>query len=131
MLDQLGRLTRGHAARTERLWRVLWHCYFDPQAPSQLEIAALLGISDSSVSDYRRKLEAELRGLPLCPEQLPAFSEELDEQLRWRLSLPEGQRALQREAAAFWQEYQPSSLAQLQRATNRTAERAADPAVVF
>jgi hypothetical protein len=88
-LDHLGMLMRANVQRTERLWRVLWHCYFDPAEPSQLEIAEMVGISDSSVSDYRRKLEAEMRKLDFAPEQLRCFAEELDEQLRWRLSLPE------------------------------------------
>ncbi len=88
-LDQLGLQMRSNQRRTERLWRVLWHCYFDPEEPSQIEIAEMVGISDSSVSDYRRKLEAELRKLDFAQEQMRSFAEELDEQLRWRLSLPE------------------------------------------
>lgn len=88
-LDRLSQLTRSNPQRTERLWRVLWHCYFDPEEPSQLEIAEMVGISDSSVSDYRRKIETEMRNLNFSPEQLGSFAEELDEQLRWRLSLPE------------------------------------------
>jgi hypothetical protein len=88
-LDHLSLLVRSNPRRTERLWLVLWHCYFDPAEPSQLEIAEIVGISDSSVSDYRRKLEAEMRKLDFAPEQLRSFAEELDEQLRWRLSLPE------------------------------------------
>lgn len=89
LLDRLSQITRSNTQRTERLWRVLWHCYFDSQEPSQLEIAEMVGISDSSVSDYRRKIEVEMRNLNFSPEQLGSFAEELDEQLRWRLSLPE------------------------------------------
>lgn len=89
LLDRLSKITRSNTQRTERLWRVLWHCYFDSQEPSQLEIAEMVGISDSSVSDYRRKIEIEMRSLNFSPEQLGSFAEELDEQLRWRLSLPE------------------------------------------
>lgn len=88
-LDQLSLLNRSNAQRTERFWRVLWHCYFDPEEPSQLEIAELVGISDSSVSDYRRKIETEMRKLRFAQEYLRCFADELDEQLRWRLSLPE------------------------------------------
>ena len=88
-LNNLGLLVRSNPRRTERLWRVLWHCYFDPEEPSQLEIAEMVGISDSSVSDYRRKLESEMRKLEFAPEQLRCFAEELDEQLRWRLSISE------------------------------------------
>jgi hypothetical protein len=88
-LDHLSLLVRSNPRRTERLWLVLWHCFFDPAEPSQLEIAEMVGLSDSSVSDYRRKLEAEMRKLDFAPEQLRFFAEELDEQLRWRLSIPE------------------------------------------
>lgn len=88
-LDRLSLLTRSNPQRTERLWRVLWHCYFDSEEPSQLEIAERVGLSDSSVSDYRRKIEIEMRNLNFSPEQLGSFAEELDDQLRWRLSLPE------------------------------------------
>lgn len=87
-LDGLLRATRSNWVRTERMWRVLWHCFFDPAEPSQLLIAELVGISDSSVSDYRRKLEAELRKLKLTADQMRHFTEELREQLHWRLSLP-------------------------------------------
>lgn len=88
-LDKLGSLTRFNTQRTERLWRVLWHCYFDTEEPSQMEIAEMVGISDSSVSDYRRKIESEMRLLSFSPEQMSSFAEELNEQLHWRLSLPE------------------------------------------
>mgnify|MGYP002784169714 CR=1 FL=1 len=88
-LDRLSNLTRSNPQRTERLWRVLWHCYFDADEPSQMEIAEMVGISDSSVSDYRRKIEQEMRSLRFSPEQMSSFAEELNEQLHWRLSLPE------------------------------------------
>jgi hypothetical protein len=84
-LDRLGRLTRSHHQRTERFWRVLWHCYFDPAEPSQLSIAEMVGISDSSVSDYRRRIEGEMRKLGFAPDQLRFFAEELEEQLQQRL----------------------------------------------
>jgi hypothetical protein len=90
-LNRLSLMARSNPQRTERLWRVLWHCFLDSDEPSQVEIAEIIGLSDSSVSDYRRKIEAELRKLDFTPEQLRCFAEELDEQLQWRLSLLEGQ----------------------------------------
>jgi hypothetical protein len=77
--------TRKNAVRTERLWRVLWHCYFDPAEPTQMAIAEMLGISDSSIGDYRRKLEAEMRCLNLSFSQITHFSEALRQELRHRL----------------------------------------------
>jgi hypothetical protein len=86
-LNRLGLVVRSNPRRTERLWRVLWHCFLDPDEPTQLEIADMVGLSDSSVSDYRRKIETELRKLNFTPEQVRAFAEELDEQLKWQLPL--------------------------------------------
>lgn len=85
-LNRLSYLTRSNPVRTERFWRILWHCYFDSNEPSQLEIAERLGMSDSSVSDYRRRIEGEMRHLCFAPEHLSVFAEELREQLQRRLS---------------------------------------------
>jgi hypothetical protein len=113
-LDRLGLLVRSNPQRTERLWRVLWHCFLDADEPSQLEIAEMVGISDSSVSDYRRKIEAEMRKLDITPEQLPSFAEELDEQLHWRLSLPDRQRLdLEFDADPLWIKFDYPSLAKI------------------
>ena len=63
--------------RYTRLLTTLWHCYYDPQGPSQLEIARLLGVSDSLVSDNRRLIEHELKKLKLSVEDGAVFSESL------------------------------------------------------
>ena len=84
-LARLHASTKENAVRTERLWRVLWHCYFDPTEPSQLAIAGMVGVSDSSVGDYRRKLESEMRRLSLSFAQVAHFSEALRAELRKRL----------------------------------------------
>ncbi|NOT63184.1 MAG: hypothetical protein HOP19_23490, partial [Acidobacteria bacterium] len=68
-----------------RLCRVLWHCYFDPTEPSQLAIAELVGVSDSSVGDYRRKVEYEMRQMRLSFAQVAHFTDALREELRVRL----------------------------------------------
>lgn len=120
-LDRLDLMTRSHSQRTERFWRVLWHCYFDPDEPSQLEIAEKVGISDSSVSDYRRKIELEMRKLTFAPEQLRVFAEELDEQLRWRLSLPETDLSPRHEADAVWAEYECATIAKFESAPTAPA----------
>ncbi|MFN7949244.1 MAG: hypothetical protein U0Z53_28070 [Blastocatellia bacterium] len=116
-LDRLSRLTRSHDQRTERFWRVLWHCYFDPAEPSQLSIAEMVGISDSSVSDYRRRIESEMRKLGFEPEQLRYFAEELDEQLRLRLKqISKRREQLRAEKAArpVWPAYSFNSLASIE-----------------
>lgn len=50
----------------ERILGVLWHCYLSPEHPTQMAAAARLGVSDSLVSDYRRRIEGALRSLPLA-----------------------------------------------------------------
>ena len=45
---------------------VLWYCYLGPKRYTQLEVAAVLGVSDSLVSEYRRRIEGELRALSLA-----------------------------------------------------------------
>ncbi|MGI8655328.1 MAG: hypothetical protein ACR2LC_08935, partial [Pyrinomonadaceae bacterium] len=50
-----------------------------------LEVAATLGVSDSLVSDYRRRIEAELRALSFV---------EIEEARRFECALREHVRAL-------------------------------------
>jgi hypothetical protein len=88
-LDRLRSLARFQHQRTERYWRILWHSYFDPSEPSQLSIAEKVGLSDSSVSDYRRRIESELSKLGFAQEQVSTFADELDKLLRIRLSVNE------------------------------------------
>jgi hypothetical protein len=85
-LVRLAALVRDHPIRRDRFWRILWHVYFDPTRPSQLEIAVRVGLSDSSVSEYRQKLQRELKRLRLLPEQLSSFAEALELRLRALLS---------------------------------------------
>jgi len=42
---------------------VLWHCYLVSNGGTQLEVAELLGVSDSLVSDYRKRIESLLQNL--------------------------------------------------------------------
>jgi len=50
----------------DRMVSILWYCYLSPTRHTQLEVAAMLGVSDSLVSDYRRRIEQELRALSLA-----------------------------------------------------------------
>ena len=76
---------RGKVKQYNRMLGVLWHCYLSPDHSTQLEVAATLGVSDSLVSDYRRRIEQELRAL--------SFSE-IEEARRFEMSLRERVRAL-------------------------------------
>jgi hypothetical protein len=76
-LTSLRRAVNNNERRYTRLLSTLWHCYYNPEGPSQLEIAKLLGVSDSLVSDNRRLIEYELKKLQLSLDEGPIFSESL------------------------------------------------------
>jgi len=62
-LVSLNEAVRGKVKQYNRIIGVLWYCYLSPDHSTQLEVAAVLGVSDSLVSDYRRRIEQELRAL--------------------------------------------------------------------
>jgi hypothetical protein len=62
-LVSLNEAVRGKVKQYNRILGVLWYCYLSPDHATQLEVAAILGVSDSLVSDYRRRIEQELRAL--------------------------------------------------------------------
>ena len=62
-LASLNEAVRGKVKQYNRIIGVLWYCYLSPDHATQLEVAAILGVSDSLVSDYRRRIEQELRAL--------------------------------------------------------------------
>jgi hypothetical protein len=62
-LASLNEAVRGKVKQYNRIIGVLWYCYLSPEHATQLEVAAILGVSDSLVSDYRRRIEQELRAL--------------------------------------------------------------------
>jgi len=62
-LASLNEAVRGKVKQYNRIIGVLWYCYLSADHATQLEVAAILGVSDSLVSDYRRRIEQELRTL--------------------------------------------------------------------
>jgi hypothetical protein len=84
-LKSLHDSVRGKVKQYNRMLGVLWHCYLSADHSTQLEVAATLGVSDSLVSDYRRRIEQELRAL--------AFAE-IEEARRFETALRERVRAL-------------------------------------
>jgi hypothetical protein len=76
-LYTLRRAVNHNERRFTRLLSTLWHCYYNPTNPSQLEIARFLGVSDSLVSDNRRLIEFELKKLELSVDEGVIFSESL------------------------------------------------------
>ena len=62
-LSDLSRSVRGKVKQYDRIVSVLWHCYLVSDGGTQLEIAEMLGVSDSLVSDYRKRIESLLQNL--------------------------------------------------------------------
>jgi hypothetical protein len=62
-LQALNKSVRGKAKQYERMINVLWHCYLVSDGGTQLEVAEMLGVSDSLVSDYRKRIEINLQDL--------------------------------------------------------------------
>ncbi|MGI9056017.1 MAG: hypothetical protein ACR2F2_09475, partial [Pyrinomonadaceae bacterium] len=62
-LTNLNKSVRGKAKQYNRMISVLWHCYLTTDGGTQLEVADLLGVSDSLVSDYRKRIESNLQDL--------------------------------------------------------------------
>jgi hypothetical protein len=74
---------RGKTKQYDRMLGVLWYCYLSPEHITQLEAAARLNVSDSLVSDYRRRIEQQLRMLNFSEvEQARRFELALRERVR-------------------------------------------------
>ncbi len=82
-LKSLHATVRGKSKQYDRMLGVLWHCYLSPDHVTQLEAAARLSVSDSLVSDYRRRIEQQLRALAFSEiEQARRFEVALRERVR-------------------------------------------------
>ena len=62
-LKNLEKSVRGKTKQYNRMVSVLWHCYLISDSGTQLEVAEMLGVSDSLVSDYRKRIELNLQQL--------------------------------------------------------------------
>ena len=62
-LTNLSKSVRGKSKQYNRMINVLWYCYLTGDSGTQLEVADLLGVSDSLVSDYRKRIEMNLQEL--------------------------------------------------------------------
>jgi hypothetical protein len=86
LLQQVSDLAQLNPVRAERFFWVLWHFYLDPTEPTQLTVAERLGISDSSIGNYRRQIGILLGKLQFPQTQLVAFRKELERLLSLRLA---------------------------------------------
>jgi hypothetical protein len=76
-LDNLRRTVNHNQKRYYRLLRTLWLFYYDARQLPQIEIARILGVSDSLISENRKLIMHELKKLRLSIEEGEAFSESL------------------------------------------------------
>lgn len=77
-LKCLSDAVRGKTKQYNRILSVLWHCYLSQEGGTQLEVAAILGVSDSLVSEYRRRIETQLQDLAFTElEQARQFEQAL------------------------------------------------------
>ena len=65
-MEGLSANVRGKAKQYDRMVAILWYCYLSPKRYTQLAVAAMLGVSDSLISEYRRRIEQQLRALSLA-----------------------------------------------------------------
>ena len=85
---------RGKIKQYNRMLGVLWHCYLSPDHATQLEVASTLGVSDSLVSDYRRRIEQELRALSFVEvEEARMFELALRDRVRTLVEIDDEQGA--------------------------------------
>jgi hypothetical protein len=99
-LKSLHQTVRGKVKQYNRILGVLWHCYLSQESATQLEVAATLGVSDSLVSDYRRRIEHELQSLSFGEvEEARRFESALRERVR-RLMLTNQQEGRSEPEAA-------------------------------
>lgn len=82
-LKQLKKVVLGKAKQYDRMLGVLWHCYLTSERCTQKDVATRLGVSDTLVSDYRQRIEAQLRALTFSEvEQARLFELALRERIR-------------------------------------------------
>lgn len=62
-LKNLEKSVRGKTKQYNRMINVLWYCYLISDSGTQLEVAEMLSVSDSLVSDYRKRIESNLQSL--------------------------------------------------------------------
>ena len=89
-LKNLNETVRGKVKQYNRMIGVLWHCYLSAEHSTQLEVAATLGVSDSLVSDYRRRIQQELRSLSFSEvEEARRFESALRDRVKTLVFTPD------------------------------------------
>lgn len=89
-LSCLSKSVRGKSKQYDRMLSVLWHCYLTSNGGTQLEVADMLGVSDSLVSDYRKRIESNLQQLSFSSvNEARHFEKALKEEVKRRIASTE------------------------------------------
>ena len=92
-LTNLNKSVRGKSKQYNRMISVLWHCYLTTDGGTQLEVADMLGVSDSLVSDYRKRIESNLQDLSFDGvNEARHFEKALKRKVREMISVGERER---------------------------------------
>lgn len=82
-LDKLSKSVNRKDKQYDRMIKILWHCYLSANGKTQLQIAQMLGVSDSLVSDYRRRIEQNLKNFSFSSlNEARRFEQELRKKVR-------------------------------------------------
>src|SRR5689334_2736044 len=91
-LNTLNKSVRGKAKQYDRMINVLWHCYLISDGGTQLEVAEMLSVSDSLVSDYRKRIGANLQQLSFTGvNEARQFEKALKRKVREMISMEKEQ----------------------------------------
>ena len=81
LIQQMKVAVNRRPGRFRKLITIAWHCYFDLDSPSQSEIAAWMGISESLVSHYRKIFDSVIQKLDIPFDELVLLNASLDRKL--------------------------------------------------
>ncbi|MBI3652035.1 MAG: hypothetical protein HY231_13525 [Acidobacteria bacterium] len=81
IMESCRQSVRHKPQRFRKLVEVVWHCYFNPAAPSQTSIARLMNISDSLVSHYRKIFDHIARQQTLTVDEYIYLNSALDKRI--------------------------------------------------
>ena len=94
-LESLNGSVRGKEKQYGLMLQVLWHCYLSTEGLTQLEVAEKIEVSDSLVSDYRKRIENCLRHLSFGDvSEARHFEKELRKKVRELVGVDEEKPAL-------------------------------------
>lgn len=81
LFDRLQRAVNGKPKRYNKLMKIVWLCYYSSDSMSQSRIAAMLEISDSLVTHYRKIFDETIRSLEIGVDELLLLNDAIRDRL--------------------------------------------------